>query len=289
MNSYLSRSARQPLSDLDVLSNVEQALWREELYRVAGRNSIGFEVREGHVTLRGHVVSPMLRSQMAEWAQAAPGVKSVSNELVADADLTIEVAQALGDDPATRPYLIHVGAHAGWVHLGGEVPTTEAQAAAEAVAASVPRVRGVLTLPRVVGAKPPRARRPHQPLAGQAVYASDGSAGRVARVVINPLNRLVSHIVIDSHIELNDRLIRRPIVVPAEALLRVTDGGVFVSDALAELVLRPSFEPESFQRPGWQWQPPYPSSWSQVLWPAQPMYYRLPQKAETRVEQLSGA
>jgi len=111
---------------VDILSNVEKALWREELYRVAGRNSIGFEVSDGHVTLRGHVVSPMLRSQMAEWVQAAPGVKSVSNELVADADLKIEVAQALGRDPATRPHVIRVGAHAGWTHLGGEVPTLEA-------------------------------------------------------------------------------------------------------------------------------------------------------------------
>jgi hypothetical protein len=169
------------------------------------------------------------------------------------------------------------------------VPTAEAQAAAEAVAASVPGVRGVLTLPRVVGEQPRRARRPHQPLAGQAVYARDGSAGRVARVVINPLNRLVSHIVIDSNIELSERVIRRPLVVPAEALLRVTDGGVFVTDTLAELVARPSYEAESFQRPGWQWQPPYPYGWSQVLWPAQPMYYLLPQKAETRAEQLSGA
>lgn len=289
MNSFMSRNGRQPLSDLDILSNVEKALWREELYRVAGRNSIGFEVSEGHITLRGHVFSPMLRTQMAEWAQAAPGVKSVSNELVADADLQIEVAQALGRDPTTRPHVIHVGAHAGWIHLGGVVPTVEAQAAAEAVAASVSQVRGVLTLPRVGGEQPRRARRPHQPLAGQAVYASDGSAGRVARVVINPLNRLVSHIVIDSSIERDEQVIRRPIVVPAEALLRVTDGGVFVSETLAEMVARPSYEPESFQRPGWQWQPPYPYSWDQVLWPAQPMYYLLPQTAEARVEQLSGA
>jgi osmotically-inducible protein OsmY len=290
MNAFLSRSGRQTLSDMDILSNVEKALWREDLYRVAGRNSIRFEVSEGHVTLRGHVTSPMLRSQFAVWAQAAPGVKSVSNELVADADLTIEVAQALGRNPATRPHVIHVGAHDGWIHLGGEVPSAEVAAAAEAVAATVPHVRGVLTLPRVVGERPPRARRPIQPRPGQPVYATDGKAGSVAQVIVDPLNRLVSHIVVNTNFELGGRTIRRQVLVPAKALSHVSAGGVFVADTLETVVARPDFRVDDFEAPRWQWQPPFPYNWGDLLWPAQPVRYVLPLKhVAARVEAWQAA
>jgi osmotically-inducible protein OsmY len=278
------------MPDLDVLQNVENALWRQRLYRVSGRHSLGVEVSQGVVTLRGHVTSPMIRTQIANWVQAAPGVRGVGNELVADPDLAIEVAQALGQDSMTQRYLIRVGAHHGWIHLAGNVPTAEIQAAAEAIAASVSRVRGVLTLPRVSGEKPASARRPLQPLPGQAVYASDGPAGRVSQVVINPLNRLVSHIVVNTGFALGRRMIRQQAVVPAEGLLRVTAGGVFVADSLEVLTARPTFQLPDFQRPGWQWAPPYPYDPGTVLWPAQPMYYILPvRQAKALAERMEEA
>jgi osmotically-inducible protein OsmY len=279
--------------DQGVLQNVEDALWRQSLYRVSGRHSLGIDVSQGVVTLRGHVTSPMLLAQILNWVKAVPGVRGVVNELVADSDPTIEVAQALAHDRLTRPLPIRVGAHQGWIHLAGEVPTHEAQAGAEAVAASVARVRGVLTLPRVSGKKPAAGRRPLQPLPGQEVYASDGTAGRVSHVVINPLNRLVSHVVVNTGFALGQRVIRQQAVVPAEALLRVTDGGVFVADTLEALAARPIFQPQEFQRPGWQWVPPYPYDPGSVLWPAQPMYYILPVKPAKelaeRVEAAIGA
>ncbi|MBW3607732.1 MAG: BON domain-containing protein, partial [Actinobacteria bacterium] len=65
------------------------------------------------------------------------------NELVADDDLEIAVAEALGRDPRTRRQRIQVDAFQGIVHLRGEVPTGEVLAAAEEVAAAVHGVRSV--------------------------------------------------------------------------------------------------------------------------------------------------
>jgi hypothetical protein len=110
MPKFIERSVNRSAHDEDVRQNVEDALWRETLYRVRGRNSVDFEVRQGMVMLRGHVSSRMSRVQIADWVRIVPGVGLVVNDLVADADLEIEVAQALGDDLITRPHHIRVGA-----------------------------------------------------------------------------------------------------------------------------------------------------------------------------------
>jgi osmotically-inducible protein OsmY len=285
MWSLFARSGQNNLTDLDIARHVEDALWREDRYRVGSRNSISYKVSQGQVTLTGHVSSPMLRTQIAGWVQGALGVHSVSNELVADADLKVEVAQALGRDHLTRPFMIRVGSSDGWIQLAGEVPTAEVQAMAEAAAAAVPHVRGVLTLPRVTGERLPRARRPHQPLPGQPVYASNGRAGSVAHVIVDPLNRLVSHIVVNTDLELGGRTIRRHILIPAKALTHVSAGGVFVADTLETVVARPDFRADEFEAPGWHWLPPFPYNWGDVLWPAQPLRVILPQKqVAVRVE-----
>ena len=262
--------------DLDLWRKVEDALWRESLYRVQGGNSVAFEVDDGAVTLWGHVTSAMLRIQIERWVQAVRGVRAVINDLIADSDLTIEVARALGQDRVTQPHQIRVGAHQGWINLAGEVPSAAVQAATEAVAASVSRVRGILTLPRVSGGKRVPGRRPLQPLPGQSVYASDGPAGRIEQVVVNPLNRLVSQVVVGTNFELGRRMIRYQVVVPAEALLHVNDGGVFLADSLKTLASRPGLDADGFQKPGFLWQPPFPYAPGTLWWPAQPVHYLLP-------------
>ncbi len=258
-------------SDLDLWRNVESALWREPRYRVHGHNSLGFEIDQGLVTLRGHATSRMFRSQIAAVVQAVPGVKAIQNNLVADADLTTAVAQALGRDRLTRPQQLRVGAHAGWITLAGKVPSEAVQTAAASAAAALASVRGVLSLPRVEGQPRVPQRRPLQPEAGQAVYASDGPAGQITKVVINPFDRLVSHVVVNANFELGRQMTQQVAVLPAATFVRANAGGLFVTDTLKQLAARPGLRIEDFQQPGPGWQPPFPYDLGTVWWPAQPL------------------
>lgn len=256
--------------DEDVRADVWARLWQDPTTRALERSALKLEVHNAEVFLAGHVTTVTHRRQMAELASRARGVKAVHNLLVADPDLVIEVAQALAADARTRPYIIPVGAFHGWIHLAGEVPDVETRAAVEQVAARVARVRGVLALPHL-----PQARihhiesgRPLQPRLGEVVYAKDGPAGQVAQVVISPQNRLVSHIVVAGHLEVNRQSRRGQWIVPVEALVRVNEGGVFLFETLDVLMTRSAFDEAAFPPAPADWPPPFPYASGTVRWPS---------------------
>ena len=82
------------------------------------------DVRDGVVTLRGHVASRSHRARAEKVARQTRGVRELHDELVADDDLEIRVAQALSRDPRTRAYYIQVHASQGVVHLVGTLQGT---------------------------------------------------------------------------------------------------------------------------------------------------------------------
>ena len=198
-------------SDTGIMNDIKTALWRIEPIRVLDLNNMTVTVRERQVWLSGHVQD---KRRIETAVAGVPGVVGVHNDLVEDRDLAIAVAQALVQDPITQPYRIRVDCHQGWVYLSGHVPTTEAQTAVEAVAARVSVVRGIVALPQVDGAPKSAYRSLSQPAVGASVYTHGGLSGHVSHVVVNPQNRLVTHVVAAVAVGENGRFAASEFVVP---------------------------------------------------------------------------
>jgi osmotically-inducible protein OsmY len=251
------------LSDADVLATIEDALWKDPVIRTLDRDSLHFEIHESEVYLSGHVTNAMHRRRIEDLISGVRGVNVIHTDITADDQLTTSVAQALASDSRTRPYLIWVGAFHGWLRLSGEVPNSQVRDAAEEVAGRVSRVRGVLDLPRLPGEHPGLQRRPLQPRLATPVYAKDGLAGNVAQVVINPRNRLVSHIAVQT---LSGQKARNVFLIPVEAIETASESSTFLTDTLHDLEARPVFHDADFPRAPTDWRPPFPYLIGTVRW-----------------------
>ncbi len=127
-------------SDDDLAREIEQRIWDNDLLRRIDLPRLSFEVDQGIVTLKGPVAIDLHRTLAETIVEKIPGVRAVRNLLVADGDLEMAVAQALGDDPRTQRHIILVRAEHGIVYLAGDESADQANAAAFEVAASVPGV-----------------------------------------------------------------------------------------------------------------------------------------------------
>jgi hypothetical protein len=230
------------------------------------------KVQEGTVCIIGHVVKAYHRELAENLVKSVSGVQVVQNELVVDSDLVVEVAQALAADSRTQSYIIPVGASHGWVQLGGEVPTLEVRLAAEEVAASVPRVRGVLALPHLPGEtghtclEIGKRNCLVQPQIGDRVDAENDLAGKVVEVIIDPHNRLVSHVAVEADYELKGRSVTEKFIVPATAIELASDENLFLCDTLNDLAARPAYQETDFPIAPSEWRPPYPYELGAVRW-----------------------
>jgi osmotically-inducible protein OsmY len=263
-----SAPAAERRLDEDIQADVWDALWRNDQIRVLERDSMIVEVADGVVTLRGHVASSLNAEAAEELAADVPGVTGIQNLLVADFDLEMAISAALAAEPLTMACLLRVGAFHGWISLAGEVPSPEAQAAAQACAVAVPGVRGVLGLPRIAGSPPSPVRRALQPHVGAAVYALDGRAGRISFVAIDPSDRLVASLCVRARFDLDSRTVAGDRLVPIEAVRVVSEGGVFLTDTLQQVAERPAPPEGGLPRSPEEWEPPFHYSRDHVRWPA---------------------
>lgn len=240
-------------------SEVEAALWAEAPLRWLALPTIRVTVQDGVVTLRGHVPTGAQRARAVAVARQVPGVLAVHDELVADDDLAIAVARALGRDPRTRGQRLQVDAFQGIVHLRGDVPTGAVLAAAEEVAAGVPGVRAVANL-LVAPDATPAPPRVILPPTGVLVYATDGEVGRVTAVVVSPRSRQVTDLIVDAQFVPEDPatpLVARRVIVPAEVVARGGAGGVVLDLPAARVMELPTYREEDFTIPDPAWQPPF--------------------------------
>ncbi len=111
--------------------------------------SLGAEVRDQQVRLRGYVSERAQAERAAQLAAAVPGVLHVDQQIVSDDDLARAVSQAIGQDPATAAALVQVRSRFGRVEVGGSARDAQTVRAIEAVAIRVPGVQAVHNLTMV--------------------------------------------------------------------------------------------------------------------------------------------
>ena len=256
----------------DIDNRIHDEIW-DELYkrweiRALDISSFSVSVDNRRVQLRGHLTMESNRRLIESICASVPGVIGVDDCLVVDHELTLEVAQALAKDSRTRSQILPVGIYHGWVGIGGQVPSQSLQLAAEEVAAGVPSVRGVISLPTVIGQDPMPQRHAVEPLVSSHVYNLDGQVGTVTEVIIDPLSRLVTHIAV-SAIDLWDGTpVRGEYLVPVESILLANKESVFLRREGRRLQSFRPFDPSAFSRAPGTWQPPYPYLPGKLLWPA---------------------
>ena len=105
--------------------------------------SLGVDVRDQHVFLRGYVSEGAQAERAAQLAEAVPGVLRVERQIISDDDLSEALSRAIGQDPATTAARVHVRSRFGRVEIGGFAPDPKTVQAIEDVAIRVPGVQAV--------------------------------------------------------------------------------------------------------------------------------------------------
>ncbi len=265
-NSY-ARNTQPAGTDASIQAEIWEELWKRWEIRALDISSFSVSVKDGRVLLRGHLTMDGNRRLIESICASIPGVVAVENCLVADHDLTMQVAGALAQDDRTRSLILPVGSYHGWVGIGGQVPTHQLLFATEEVAAAVPSVRGVISLPTVIGQEPMPERHPVEPQFSSHVYNLDGQVGTVTQVVIDPQSRLVTDIVVNA-IDLWDGTpVCGEYLVPASFILLANKESVFLRRDGRRLQSFQPFDPAAYALAPESWQPPYPYLPGTLLWP----------------------
>jgi osmotically-inducible protein OsmY len=253
-------------SDRDLLPEVWDALWKHADVRSVDSESFAISVRDGRVSLTGHLSKASNRKLIENVVMRVPGVVAVNNNLVVDDELALQVALALGRDGRTRSLVLPVSCSHGWVRLGGIVPDRALQAIAEQVTGQVPSVRGIVSLPAVDGEGRPPERLALQPRIGSKIYDHNTRQGVVAQIVIRPRGRLVTHAVVDTSDFADGQFISNRYSVPVEAMQVVTKQSVILKRSGPPLNAFPVFDPRDYPLVPPDWQPPYPYTAGTVRW-----------------------
>lgn len=256
-------------SDASILAEIWSALHKYETIRALDMDSFSIAVDKGSVLLTGHVSKKYHHDLIAEIAHSTPGVSALHNNLVVDADLTFQVAERLARDERTQEFIIPVGCTHGWIRLGGEVPTRELQLATEQISAEVPSVRGILSRPRVIGESPEAQRQPLQPHINTKIYDYNRQEGLVTQVVIQPRNRLITHVVVRTSGFDNGSVVSHEYVLPLESLEVVNPDSLFVKRNGPPLSAFPAFDASNYPLAPADWTPPYPYTTGEVRWPCE--------------------
>ncbi|HEY3186567.1 MAG TPA: BON domain-containing protein [Solirubrobacteraceae bacterium] len=94
----------------------------------------------GRARLTGHVRSRQVARRMADLAGQVRGLDAVEDCLVADDELVILVASAIGGSARNRASRLVVRSEFGHVRIGGVYPSPEAHAEAMRIGAGIPGV-----------------------------------------------------------------------------------------------------------------------------------------------------
>jgi hypothetical protein len=140
------------------------------------------------------------------------------------------------------------------------------QNTAEEIAAQVPFVRGVLSRPRVLGEYPKTERRSIQPRIQAKIYDYNLQEGEVTQVVIQPRNRLVTHVVASVSDFQDGTFVPHDYLITVRAMEQVNKESILLKRNGPPLDAFPAFEPSDYPLAPLDWQPPYPYTAGDVRW-----------------------
>jgi len=246
-------------ANTEILRDIEHAIANDEILRRIDLPALRVQVSDGSVILTGNIATRPHAEQIEAIVRAVHGVGDVANRLVADDDLEIAVAQALGKDQRTRSGFYRVTSSHGTVRISTQSLQERSFGAAEDVASAVPGVR-------VVAVVEPDSREESTaflPPMGTPVYASDGKLGDVTGVVTSRHTRQVTQLVVAAQFRRDAALNLygdapsddHTLVVPVGFITQATRSGIFLGLDLAGCTGLPEFKKEDFSRPGPTWQP----------------------------------
>jgi osmotically-inducible protein OsmY len=265
------------VTDAVLAGEIDHAIWENNALWRTQFSEIDTTVQDGIVTLRGYVPKVTDKLLVENAVKIVAGVLGVENRLIADYDLTIQVAQALGRDERTRLAMVSVNVQNGVVSLSGHVEKTSTLYAAEEIAASVPNVRGVMNAIQAPGVHvDPAENRFLQPPIGAKVYAADIQLGTVDKVIIQPHNRRVTAFVVHGFFpdpKINDlsqslsedTFQERRVVLPSRLVRFETDSSVYLDINGMEAAEYSDFNDAQYCPPPDGWQPPYPYRNQEIL------------------------
>jgi osmotically-inducible protein OsmY len=145
-------------SDAEIRDDViDELRWDPQ---ISDADAIGVAVRDGAVTLTGHVPSYAEKLAAARAVERVYGVKAVANDLTVklagaprdDSDIATAIAHVLENNVQIPEGRVHARVQNGWVTLDGEVDYDHQRREVERM---VRQVRGVIGVTDTITVRPP--------------------------------------------------------------------------------------------------------------------------------------
>lgn len=259
--------------DNEIKTDVSNALWKNDILRTLDFQQIDIHVKNGVVTLDGHITSSRSQNQVGDALRTISGLIEIKNNLVSDEKLTLDVAGALAVLEHEYGCKFFTGASHGIVTISGTVSNENIKLLAEKYASDTPDTRGVINNIQIEGKRDELKNTPFiQPVIGEEIYFLDWVSGIVKQVIMNPNNRRVIAMTIfgkfPSRVS-NDKneFLERLIVIPIKTVRYLTNTSGFLyikSDQKSEYM---DFMSGHFSALPRGWSPPYSYCPEDVLFP----------------------
>ena len=265
--------------DARLKNDVADALWKDDVLRALDYWEIDIRVKNGVVTLNGHISSTRSQNRVLNALRAIPGIVEIKNNLVSDDALTLDVASALGSLEHTFGCKFLTGASHGVISINATVDNEKIKLLAEKYSSDTPHTRGVINNIQFHGNKQDVQNLPFlQPAIGQTIYFLDWVSAVVKQVIMNPNNRRVIAIVAqgkftsqqDELHSMNDGSISpsmRLVIIPMDTVRHLTRTSGFLHIKSHQRHQYMDFFPAHYISPLPGWLPPYPYCPGDILFP----------------------
>lgn len=269
-------------ADSDIAEDVDRALWGDLVLRSTDYREIDTQVRDGVITLNGHVTTGMNQWRAETAVKDIPGILGLKSYLIPDDKLALIVAEAVGQVNTGGIGNIFAKVDNGFVLLIGEASSISIRDQVEQRVSEIPWVRGIVNELRISGSVSNfEDTRILQPLIGKELIFLDAVSVTVWKVIINPHNRRVVGILVlgqfpspaadtrslDNQDQIRSEQLK---VLPVGSILHLTSSAGFIGMNSDETSKYEDYDSSQYVTPGENWLPPYPYCTEEVLFLAKP-------------------